>query len=232
MLPQLLVEDLAGRREQAFGALAARFLHARELLRATLVVGQLAGDVGRNTHRRVDQDRPLDELRLSGGHLHDEAPAEAVADPGARARVEGLQEVVDLCGERPGLLPARAAVAAQVGCEDVEAARAAPPQACGNGARVPVTPWRQTTVRAAGSPHSWTWRRTTVQSLSSRAPTSGRERLAPVADDPDVRRLEDRARARSRSARRSPLPSPSRRGARKPRARRPRGRGGARRRGR
>ena len=73
--------------------------------------------------RRIEQHRAADKLRVRGLELEHEAPAEGVADPVGLAdpeRVRRLDEVGDVRLERPGWLPRRAAVPAQVGRDDAE----------------------------------------------------------------------------------------------------------------
>src|SRR5687768_5879728 len=78
-----------------------------------LVHGAGVGDVARDGDGRVEEDGALDESRLARRELHHEASAEAVADPSGR-RGDGLPQVVQVGLDRPGRLPARAPVAAEV----------------------------------------------------------------------------------------------------------------------
>jgi hypothetical protein len=78
-----------------------------------LVHGAGVGDVARDGDGRVEEDGALDESRLARRELHHEASAEAVADPSGGLGY-GLPQVVQVGLDRPGRIPARAPVAAEV----------------------------------------------------------------------------------------------------------------------
>jgi len=75
------------------------------------------GDVREHVDRGVEQHCPLDAVRLARCQLVDEPSAVGVPDPGRAAyagRVDRLEQVVELLRDRPGRLPLRAAMAAEV----------------------------------------------------------------------------------------------------------------------
>ncbi len=75
----------------------------------------------RQQDRRIEQDEPLDAIRRGRRRLVGDAAAERVAEPGGRPGRRDLEHVGDVLLEVPGRLPGRAAVAAQVERDDVEA---------------------------------------------------------------------------------------------------------------
>ena len=90
------------------------------------MLGVLQRDVREDLDRGVEQHSPAHALRMGRGELEHEAAAERMPDPVGLADsqgVGGLDEVGDVRRIRPGRLPARAAVAAQVGSDDVETLR-------------------------------------------------------------------------------------------------------------
>src|SRR5204863_9538139 len=86
-------------------------------------VRRVLRDVRQHVHGGVEEDGAADALRSSSRELEHEPTAERVADPVRLVDPEGperLEEVVHVRRERPRRLPARAAVAAQVRCDDAE----------------------------------------------------------------------------------------------------------------
>jgi hypothetical protein len=124
VLPDLLLEQLARR----VGEPASRHPHLDRLddgsigLLAPGVLGEVAGEERRDEDRRVEEHGPLDQLRAHRRDLHDQPPAEAVADP-VGGLLERVEQVRDMRLDVPGLVPGGVPVAAEVRCHDVEPPR-------------------------------------------------------------------------------------------------------------
>ena len=98
-----------------------RLLGAREGdVARELVLGEVLGVIDGDDQRGIEQGEALDQLRPRGGELEGEPAAEAVADPGRRF-ADGLDDIGEMGFDVPRSLPAGAAVATQIGREDVEA---------------------------------------------------------------------------------------------------------------
>ena len=120
MLRHLLLEELGRRVLDAGLPRPERLLRRVEGRLGHLAAGDLLGDVGRHPERGIEQHRPLDQVGPPRRDLGREASAEAVPDPDRRP-VDGLEHVLDVLVDRPRLLPAGAAVAAEVERAHVEA---------------------------------------------------------------------------------------------------------------
>ena len=123
MLPRLLLEDLArGREERAVAEPRLdRLARASERDVRACQLRPLERDGRLDVEGRVEEDGPLDTVRVPRRQLGDELPAEAVTDPRGTAdpeRVRRVDEVGDVLLDAPGRLPGRVAVAPVVDADD------------------------------------------------------------------------------------------------------------------
>ena len=116
MLAGLLLQEIPRRREQRSVAEARLdgFVGRAERDLGPGQVGTLACDRGLDVNGGIEEDRPLDEVGMTGRELGDELAAEAVTEPGGAGdpeRRRGLDEIGDVLLHAPRRLPSRAAMA-------------------------------------------------------------------------------------------------------------------------
>src|SRR5213080_3520329 len=91
-----------------------------------LALREVETDVREDLDRGIEQRCALDALWVEHGELEDQPAAERVPDERRTAhagRVECLEHVVRVRRDRPGRIPIRESVPAQIWCEHAKSAR-------------------------------------------------------------------------------------------------------------
>src|SRR5438874_10339355 len=89
----------------------------------SLALCEVEPHVREDLDRGIEQRRPFDPLRVQSRELEDQPAAEGVAHEGCAphaCRIERLEDVVRVRGNRPRRVPVRVAMAAEVRGEDAE----------------------------------------------------------------------------------------------------------------
>src|SRR5437879_4471470 len=91
-----------------------------------LALREVETDVREDLDCRIEQRCAFDALWVEHGELEDQSPAERVPDERRTThagRVERLEHVVRVRRHRPGRIPTRESVTAQIRCEHAKSAR-------------------------------------------------------------------------------------------------------------